>query len=85
MLESISISNLALIRSLTIDLKEGFSVITGQTGAGKSLVLKALTLFLEKGGAELVRRDTEGLRVELFFSSLSEEHCFALQSHLTKE
>ena len=45
MLSSLHISNYALIASLDLDLKHGFSVITGETGAGKSIILGALGLL----------------------------------------
>lgn len=46
MLRSLYIKNYALIDSLEIDLEPGFSVITGETGAGKSIILGALSLIL---------------------------------------
>lgn len=46
MLKRLEISNYALIENVTLDLANGFSVITGETGAGKSIILKALNLLL---------------------------------------
>ena len=46
MLQSISIQNFALINHLEIDFSDGFSVITGETGSGKSILLGALSLVL---------------------------------------
>lgn len=46
MLKHISIQNYALIESLEIDFEPGYSVITGETGAGKSILLGALSLIL---------------------------------------
>lgn len=46
MLKSLYIKNYALIDSLEIDFGQGFSVITGETGAGKSIILGALSLIL---------------------------------------
>ena len=46
MLKSLAIQNYALIDSLQIDFDKGFSVITGETGAGKSIILGALSLIL---------------------------------------
>ena len=46
MLQSIHIQNYALIEKLDIDFKSGFSVITGETGAGKSIILGAIGLLL---------------------------------------
>ncbi len=48
MITSLSIKNYALIEKLTIDFSEGFSTITGETGAGKSIILGALGLVLGK-------------------------------------
>ncbi len=48
MLASLSISNFALIDKLGIDFSDGFSIITGETGAGKSILLGALGLVLGK-------------------------------------
>ena len=46
MLKHLSITNYAIIDNLQLDLKSGFSVITGETGAGKSILLGALSLIL---------------------------------------
>ena len=48
MLTSLSIKNYALIDSLNVDFNDGFSIITGETGAGKSILLGALGLVLGK-------------------------------------
>jgi DNA repair protein RecN (Recombination protein N) len=46
MLRHLHIQNYALISRLDIDFEEGFSVLTGETGAGKSIILGALALVL---------------------------------------
>ena len=46
MLTALSIKNYALIEDLNLNLKEGFSIITGETGAGKSIMLGALGMLL---------------------------------------
>src|SRR6218665_1102231 len=48
MITSLSINNFALIEKLSIDFSDGFSIITGETGAGKSILLGALGLVLGK-------------------------------------
>ncbi|WP_341199290.1 DNA repair protein RecN [Croceibacter atlanticus] len=48
MLQSLSIKNFALIEDVNLQLNEGFSIITGETGAGKSILLGALSLLLGK-------------------------------------
>jgi DNA repair protein RecN (Recombination protein N) len=57
MLTHLSIQGLAVIESLSVDFADGFNVITGETGAGKSILIKALSLLLGgKTGAETVRK-----------------------------
>ena len=46
MLSSLSIKNIALIDDLTIELGRGLNVLTGETGAGKSLVIDSISLLL---------------------------------------
>jgi len=48
MLQKLLVSNYALIDKLEIDFKAGFTVITGETGAGKSILLGALGLVIGK-------------------------------------
>lgn len=56
MLRELSVQNLALIEDAQVNLQEGFCVWTGETGAGKSLLLTALGLVLgEKASSDLVR------------------------------
>ena len=56
MLESLDIRNLALIEDIHIEFMPGFNVLTGETGAGKSIILGALGLLLgEKGDSSVVR------------------------------
>ena len=57
MLQSISISNYALIDSLNIQFESGFNIITGETGAGKSIILGALGLILGQRADTTVLRD----------------------------
>ncbi|WP_321827603.1 DNA repair protein RecN [Maribacter dokdonensis] len=58
MLSTLTISNYALIDSLEVDFNKGFTVITGETGAGKSILLGGLSLVLGK------RADLSSLRVK---------------------
>jgi DNA repair protein RecN (Recombination protein N) len=46
MLSTLRIKNLALVSDLTLQLQPGFNVITGETGAGKSIIIGALNLLL---------------------------------------
>src|SRR5690349_24086289 len=64
MLRELSVQNLALIEDVRVELQPGFCVWTGETGAGKSLLLGALGLLLgDRGSAELIRTGAEELRV----------------------
>jgi DNA repair protein RecN (Recombination protein N) len=64
MLRELSVQNLALIENVGIDLAAGFCAWTGETGAGKSLLLGALGLLMgERGSSELIRTGAEELRV----------------------
>src|SRR5690606_29897447 len=58
MLSHLSIRDIVLIERLDIDFSGGLSVLTGETGAGKSILLDALSLALgARGDAALVRHD----------------------------
>ena len=86
MLTNLYVSDLALIRRLSVDFHRGFSVLTGQTGAGKSLVLDAIRIFfLPRGAAELVREGAERLEVSLFFSEIGPEAAAALSDFFSSE
>jgi DNA repair protein RecN (Recombination protein N) len=64
MLRELSVQNLALIEDVRVELQPGFCAWTGETGAGKSLLLGALGLLLgERGSADLLRSGAEELRI----------------------
>ena len=64
-LTSLRIQNLALVEDLALDLAEGFTVLTGETGAGKSLLVDALSLLVGvRSDAELVRTGADRAVVE---------------------
>ena len=69
MITSLSIENFALIEKLSVDFTDGFSVITGETGAGKSILLGALGLVL-------------GKRADLTSLKNKEEKCI-IEAHFT--
>ncbi len=65
MLSNLRISNLALVEDLALDLGPGFSVLTGETGAGKSLLVDALALLVgARADADTVRLGSERATVE---------------------
>ena len=56
MLEELSVKNFALIDSLTLPFEAGFSVLTGETGAGKSIIVGSLSFLLgSKADTEVIR------------------------------
>ncbi len=69
MLEQLSIKNIALIEELNLELGKGFNVLSGETGAGKSIIIDSLNLVLgERADKELVRTGTSKARVEGIFN-----------------
>ena len=68
MLTTLRIKNLALVTDLTLELQPGCNVITGETGAGKSIIIGALNLVLgERADRSLVRSGEESCSVEAVF------------------
>ena len=68
MLQSLYVKNLALIDEIEVDFKEGLNILTGETGAGKSIILGSINLAL--GGrysSEMLRNEEEAGYVELTF------------------
>ena len=56
MLLSLYIENVAVIRRLSVDFTSGFTALTGETGAGKSVILESVKLLLGgKADRELIR------------------------------
>ena len=65
MLTRLRIQNLALVEDLILDLESGFTVLTGETGAGKSLLVDALSLLVgSRGDSDTVRRGEDRAVVE---------------------
>ncbi|THB63614.1 MAG: DNA repair protein RecN [Desulfovibrio sp.] len=74
MLEYLRIKNLALISDMELEFAPGLNVLTGETGAGKSFILKALNFLTgEKMGADMVRPGRDRATVEALFSRGGEE------------
>jgi DNA repair protein RecN (Recombination protein N) len=69
MLTYLSIRNLALIDEAELELGPGFSLLTGETGAGKSIVISALELLLgARAGADAVKSAAEKAEIEAVFA-----------------
>src|ERR1700722_4951719 len=68
MLTTLCIKNLALVSDLTLELEAGYNAITGETGAGKSIIIGALTLVLgERADRTLIRSGSDSCSVEAVF------------------
>src|SRR4026208_1802442 len=68
MLTTLRIKNLALVADLTLELEPGYNAITGETGAGKSILIGALNLALgERADRTLSRSGAESSSVEAVF------------------
>ena len=69
MLSKLSISNYALIDHLEVDFNEGLTIITGETGAGKSIIMGALSLILgERADTKSIRNKSKKSVVEATFN-----------------
>ena len=69
MLKTLDIKDYAIIEHLRIDLKDGFCVMTGETGAGKSIIMGALGMVMgEKAEAKSVRNGAKKSVVEAVFA-----------------
>ena len=69
MLLQLSIKNFALIEEITLDLDEGFTILAGETGAGKSILIDAINYVLgSKFNKDLIRTGEEKTFVEAICS-----------------
>lgn len=75
MLQELSVKNLALIERLEIQFNSGFTTLTGETGAGKSILLDALGLTLgDRADSALVRHNTDKADVTALFDLSTLKH-----------
>lgn len=74
MLKTLSIENIAVIEKAEIEFSNGFNVLTGETGAGKSIVIDSINAILgERTSKELVRAGSENALVTAYFEDISKE------------
>ncbi len=74
MLSSLTLTNFALFKKQTIDFKDGFNCLLGQSGAGKSIVIDALSFSLgAKSDKTFIRSGETSLRVDAVFDNLTPE------------
>lgn len=74
MLKELKIENLAIIDKLDLEFKEGFISLTGETGAGKSIILSGINLLIgDKGSVDMIRDGAESLLAQGVFEITDEQ------------
>lgn len=82
MLTELRVENFGLMEKVILNLENGFSVFTGETGAGKSMLIDALSVLLGgRATADLIRHGKEKARIEAIFEALPAE----VLEHLEEE
>ena len=82
MLKSLSIKNLALIKSEEIEFHDGLNILLGETGSGKSLIFDAIMFVTnQKSDKTLLRNGEQSMKVDALFSSLSDTTVDILKSY----
>ena len=72
MLQNLYLKNYILIEELRLDFKSGFSVFTGETGAGKSILIDAIGLLLgDRFTSDMIRHGRDKAVIEAVFSTKS--------------
>ena len=74
MLKTLDIENIAVIEKTSVEFSDGLNVLTGETGAGKSIVVDSINAILgERTSKELVRHGCENAYVSAYFEDISDE------------
>ena len=83
MLGQLSIKDFAIIDEITLDFKDGLTVLTGETGAGKSIIIDAIQLLAgARASVEFVRHNQDQARIEgLFFIDDEKHEVYDVLSH----
>ena len=80
MLSSLTIENIAIIEAAEIDFRKGFNCLTGETGAGKSIIIDSINCIIgEKTSRELIRHGCKSARVTAMFDNINPEVKSTLQ------
>lgn len=80
MIANLKIENIAIIESASIDFEDKFNCMTGETGAGKSIVIDSINAILgEKTSRELIRTGEDRAKVTAFFTDISNRTKHILQ------
>ena len=76
MLRSLSIENIAVIEKADIDLEDGFTVLSGETGAGKSIIIDSINAILgNRVSRELIRTGAGSASVTAYFDKIDPSAC----------
>ena len=71
MLKILTIHNIALIENLTLEFYDGLNILSGETGAGKSIIIDSLNFVLgERADRSLIRHGTDMAEVEAVFEDI---------------
>lgn len=74
MLSNLKISNIAIIKEAVVDFNNGLNVLTGETGAGKSIIIDAINAILgERTSRELIRTGCDSAEVSAFFDEVNDD------------
>lgn len=74
MLRNLHVKNLALIDEMEVEFEEGLNILTGETGAGKSLIIGSINMALgQKVPKEMIKEGADYALVELIFEVKSED------------
>ncbi len=80
MLRSLHIENIAVIKRTDLELEKGFSVLTGETGAGKSMIIDSINLLLgNRVSKEIIRTGEDSATVSAVFEDLSPSFLTSLE------
>lgn len=83
MLEQLTIKNVAVIDKLSVDFSKGLSVLTGETGAGKSIIIDSINMILgDRAKKELVRGGTQSAWVEAVFEMKDDVKVLLLENDI---
>lgn len=86
MLQTLEIRDFALIEHISVDFSAGLNVLTGETGAGKSIIIDALSAVLgAKAGPNLIRNGTEKATIEATFKSSPQVSAWLKTNELADE
>lgn len=79
MLSALHITNIAVIKSCDIEFSPGFNALTGETGAGKSMIIDSISLLTgARSARELVRTGEQHAMVSAYFSDISRQNAAAI-------